>query len=355
MDSNKDHLKTTSLLKTTILRLIGASFTCTVAVTLALGALDVLTENSLSRAAGIANAKTVLGEWLPSRVPESEVRQVALVSPTEVIPYPVPDPVVSDEPVVMPVVQPETEPVPAPRPAPPPMPPVAAKPEPSPQTQRTALAAVARRALVVSTESDETSNAPVAKSDGAVETAAIPLPTPAPKRPPPPPTPAQRLKLDAKALAKAEKCLAEAIYFEARSETMRGQLAVAQVVMNRVFSPFYPNDVCGVVYQNAHRRLSCQFTFACDGMPERVTEWTHWRRAKHIAKQTLDGKVWVREVAKSTHYHAVYVRPVWVREMKKMVRYGAHTFYRPHRWGDGSKETSWSNISRIASRAAIVE
>jgi spore germination cell wall hydrolase CwlJ-like protein len=183
----------------------------------------------------------------------------------------------------------------------------------------------------------------------------IPLPMPAPKRPPPPPTPAQRLKLDAKGRAKAEKCLAEAVYFEARGESLRGQLAVAQVVMNRVFSPFYPNDVCGVVYQNAHRHLSCQFTFACDGIPERVTEMGPWTRAKRIAKATLDGKVWVQEVAKSTHYHAVYVHPNWVREMKKMARHGVHAFYRPRRWGDGSRETTWSNIVHIAARAAIVD
>jgi spore germination cell wall hydrolase CwlJ-like protein len=125
--------------------------------------------------------------------------------------------------------------------------------------------------------------------------------------------------------------------------------------MNRVFSPFYPNDVCGVIYQNAHRHLSCQFTFTCDGRPERVTERRSWRRAKYIAKRTLDGKTWVAEVAKSTHYHAVYVRPRWVREMKRMVRYGVHAFYRPRKWGDGSRETDWSNISNIAARAVIVE
>jgi hypothetical protein len=170
-----------------------------------------------------------------------------------------------------------------------------------------------------------------------------------------PASPAKRLGLRATARAKAEKCLSEAIYFEARSEQLRGQIAVAQVVMNRVFSPFYPNDVCGVVYQNSHRRLACQFTFACDGIPERVTDWHSWKRAKRIAQRTLAGKIWVREVAKSTHYHAAYVRPIWVREMKKMVRYGVHTFYRPRRWGDGSQETTWSNIVHIAARTAMVE
>ena len=64
---------------------------------------------------------------------------------------------------------------------------------------------------------------------------------------------------------------------------VRGQIAVAQVVMNRVFSPFYPNDVCGVVYQNANRHNACQFTFACDGIPDVVTEPDAWERAKRIA------------------------------------------------------------------------
>ena len=136
---------------------------------------------------------------------------------------------------------------------------------------------------------------------------------------------------------KAEKCLAQAIYFEARNEPARGQQAVAQVVLNRVFSPYYPKDVCSVVYQNAHRHLSCQFTFACDGKPESVNERGAWARANRIAKQTLDAKVWLPEVNKATHYHAAYVRPNWIRDMKVMVRYGLHTFYRPRNWGDGSE------------------
>ncbi|MEN3377818.1 MAG: hypothetical protein V7604_3173, partial [Hyphomicrobiales bacterium] len=71
-----------------------------------------------------------------------------------------------------------------------------------------------------------------------------------------PKTPAERLALTGAKRQKAEKCLANAVYFEARSEPVRGQIAVAQVVMNRAFSGYYPNDVCGVVYQNAHRHLA---------------------------------------------------------------------------------------------------
>ncbi len=161
----------------------------------------------------------------------------------------------------------------------------------------------------------------------------------------PGPSPAERLSLAGPARVKAERCLAQAVYFEARNQPARGQMAVAQVVINRAFSPYYPNDVCGVVFQNAHRRLACQFTFACDGKPETIRERGSWARAQRIARETLDGKTWLPEVAKSTHYHASYVRPRWVREMKTMARHGLHTFYRPRRWGDGHNEPSWGVAS----------
>jgi hypothetical protein len=173
--------------------------------------------------------------------------------------------------------------------------------------------------------------------------AMVPMPIPAPGVPPP--SPAQRLKLDDKAYAKAEKCLANAIYWESRSEPLTGQEAVAQVVMNRVFSGFYPNDVCDVVYQNAHRHLACQFTFACDGKRKVINERGAWARANRIARQTLDGQIYVLAVAKSTHYHAIYVHPNWVREMRKMVRYGIHNFYRPYAWGNGNEEPVWGKAA----------
>ena len=167
------------------------------------------------------------------------------------------------------------------------------------------------------------------------------MPRPAPGVPPP--SPAERLHLEGKDRVKAERCLANAIYFEARSEPVRGQMAVAQVVINRAFSGFYPNDICGVVYQNASRRLACQFTFACDGKSKVINERGHWARANRIAKQTLDGQIYVPEVAKSTHYHAVYVHPNWVGEMKKLVRYGIHNFYRPYAWGNGDDNPVWGS------------
>jgi len=171
--------------------------------------------------------------------------------------------------------------------------------------------------------------------------------------PKPPLSPAQRLDLHGKDYDKAEKCLAQAVYFEARNEPARGQQAVAQVVLNRVFSPYYPKDVCSVVYQNAQRHLSCQFTFACDGKPETIRERGAWARANRIAKQTLEAKVWLPEVAKATHYHAAYVHPRWVRDMRVMVRYGLHTFYRPRNWGDGSNEPSWGTAANSAKTAPV--
>jgi spore germination cell wall hydrolase CwlJ-like protein len=163
-----------------------------------------------------------------------------------------------------------------------------------------------------------------------------------------PKTPAERLGLEGASRAKAEKCLASAVYFEARGEAVRGQIAVAQVVLNRVFSGYYPETVCGVVYQNAHRRLACQFTFACDGHREVVTEDEAWHRAARIARETLDGKLWLPEVDRSTHYHAYWVRPSWVRTMKTMHKLGVHTFYRPLNWGDGANAPAWGDPMAMA-------
>jgi hypothetical protein len=155
-------------------------------------------------------------------------------------------------------------------------------------------------------------------------------------------SPAQQLGLEGKPRVRAEKCLADAVYFEARGEVMKGQEAVAQVVMNRVFSGVYPHDVCGVVYQNAGRHLACQFTFACEGKDlNRIDEPDMWEQAKLIAKDTLDGKIWLAEVGHATHYHAYWVHPSWVHEMARLYHLGVHTFYRPLNWGNGDDEPVW--------------
>jgi spore germination cell wall hydrolase CwlJ-like protein len=129
-------------------------------------------------------------------------------------------------------------------------------------------------------------------------------------------------------LSREQRCLAEAVYFEARSEPEEGQAAVAQVVLNRVKSGLYPSSICGVVYQNRHRHLACQFTFACEGKALRITDSETWRSASRIAKEVLEGKTYLADVGAATHYHADYVRPRWAKRLKKMDVIGRHIFYK---------------------------
>ncbi|MFC4626026.1 cell wall hydrolase [Daeguia caeni] len=134
--------------------------------------------------------------------------------------------------------------------------------------------------------------------------------------------------------SKAEqKCLAEAVYFEARGESVKGQVAVAQVVLNRVRNPAYPDTICKVVYQNRDWLNACQFSFACDGQKHRVTEMAQWRLAQQVAKTVTAGQIWLPEVGSATHYHATYVKPFWAPTMKKVTRIGLHVFYRTYGGG----------------------
>jgi spore germination cell wall hydrolase CwlJ-like protein len=124
------------------------------------------------------------------------------------------------------------------------------------------------------------------------------------------------------------RCLAEAIYFEARGESYRGQVAVAQVVRNRVESSVFPNTICAVVYQNKQKRNACQFSFACDGIRDRVNERSAWAQAREIADKVIAGELYLPEVSDAINYHASYVRPPWASRMKRVTRIGAHIFYR---------------------------
>jgi Cell wall hydrolyses involved in spore germination len=133
--------------------------------------------------------------------------------------------------------------------------------------------------------------------------------------------------------AREQQCLASGIYFEARGESVKGQAAVAQVILNRVRNPAYPSTICGVVYQNEDWRNRCQFSFACDNIRDRVNSKRHWKMAREIALAVTAGKIWLKEVGSATHYHAVYVRPAWARTMKKVGRIGLHVFYRTYGGG----------------------
>lgn len=133
--------------------------------------------------------------------------------------------------------------------------------------------------------------------------------------------------------AREQQCLASGIYFESRGESVKGQAAVAQVILNRVRNPAYPDTICGVVYQNEDWRNRCQFSFACDNIKDRVNSQYHWKVAREVALAVTAGKIWLKEVGSSTHYHAIYVRPAWARTMKKVGRIGLHVFYRTYGGG----------------------
>ena len=127
--------------------------------------------------------------------------------------------------------------------------------------------------------------------------------------------------------AKERKCLADAVYFEARSETRPGQMAVAEVVMNRVRHPLYPNTICGVVYQGSYRNTGCQFTFTCDGSVARKPRGVAWRNANQVAAHAMLG------LAKpatngATHYHTVAINPYWAPSLVQTGVIGSHKFYR---------------------------
>ena len=124
-----------------------------------------------------------------------------------------------------------------------------------------------------------------------------------------------------------ENCMARAIYFEARSESELGQLAVARVILNRVKDPNYPNTICGVVYQGSNRRNSCQFSFACDGLPDDVKQPGAWSNSKRLAQKAMSDSKGTKIMSTATNYHADYVRPKWAGSMKRIVKIGRHIFY----------------------------
>lgn len=135
-------------------------------------------------------------------------------------------------------------------------------------------------------------------------------------------------RLSYKERKKEHRCLAIGIYFEARGEPRKGQIAVAQVIMNRVKEGFYPNTICKVVFQGSHRKTGCQFSFTCDGISDVPRNWRMWRLAKRYAQLVIDGKEWLDEIGNASHYHATYVNPYWKSGMWFRKKIGLHIFYR---------------------------
>jgi hypothetical protein len=127
--------------------------------------------------------------------------------------------------------------------------------------------------------------------------------------------------------ARALQCLTKAIYYEAASEAIGGQRAVAQVVLNRVAHPSYPNSVCGVVFQGSERRTGCQFSFTCDGSLARKPGSGALSRARGVAQDALSGTVY-KAVGLATHYHTIWIHPYWAPSLDHIGTIGAHRFYK---------------------------
>ena len=123
------------------------------------------------------------------------------------------------------------------------------------------------------------------------------------------------------------KCLSEALYFEARGESVAGQFAVAEVIMNRVKSARYPGTVCGVINQGTGRLFACQFTYTCDGKAEIIGDPRAYAQVGKVARLTLDGKV-QNLTEGATHYHTKAVNPSWARVYPRTAVIGYHLFYR---------------------------
>jgi Cell wall hydrolyses involved in spore germination len=130
------------------------------------------------------------------------------------------------------------------------------------------------------------------------------------------------------------RCLAEALYFEARGETVKGQFAVAEVIKNRVKSGRFPGSFCGVIHQGTGKKYQCQFTYTCDGNKEVIAEPKAFARVAKVAKYTIDGKVPALTNG-ATHYHTTAVRPRWSKVYTRTAQIGVHLFYR-HTWRSAS-------------------
>ncbi len=124
-------------------------------------------------------------------------------------------------------------------------------------------------------------------------------------------------------------CLSEALYFEARGESIKGQFAVAEVILNRVQSAKFPNSVCGVIKQGTGRKFQCQFTYTCDGHAEKISEPRAYERVSKVAKAILSGDAPRDLTGGATYYHTKAVSPRWSRKFDRVAAIGVHYFYRP--------------------------
>jgi len=149
---------------------------------------------------------------------------------------------------------------------------------------------------------------------------------------------------------RALRCLTQGVYYEAALESTEGQAAVAQVILNRVRDPNYPDTICGVVFEGAERTTGCQFSFTCDGALAQAPVGWAWDRARSVAERALAGHV-AEKVGTATHYHADYVHPWWSPTLAKITQIGAHIFYR---WKGIYGETA-AFKQRYAGREPVID
>jgi spore germination cell wall hydrolase CwlJ-like protein len=123
-------------------------------------------------------------------------------------------------------------------------------------------------------------------------------------------------------------CMSLNLYFEARGEEVQGQIAVAEVTLNRVASPAFPDDICGVVLQENEN--GCAYSWWCDGLSDKMSEGNSMKRAKAIAELMILEGEYISVVGKeATHYHATTIDPpYWAKEMEETARVGNHVFYK---------------------------
>ncbi len=157
---------------------------------------------------------------------------------------------------------------------------------------------------------------------------------------------------EAEDFLRQKRCLAQAVYYESGNERTSGQLAVAEVIINRVKDHRYPNTVCDVVFQGATRTTGCQFTFTCDGAMRRVPESKRWNKANRVASHVMMG-LNEYKTSGATHYHATYVNPVWNSGLIRTTKIGAHIFYRFPRGSEWAIATARQNARLGRHRAGM--
>ena len=129
------------------------------------------------------------------------------------------------------------------------------------------------------------------------------------------------------AMGEEQVCLAEAMYFEARDQGTIGMIAVGVVIQNRVDHPKYPDTICGRYWNGNPIRDKCQFSYWCDGRPERPAEKEVWKEAQDVAELLLSTQIDMVGLERATHYHATWVTPKWSKFLEPCTRIGQHIFY----------------------------